>query len=238
MSSDDAAAALKKTAPSATTASSTASLLLLLQIGSRLVTFSLNQALLAYTTPAAFGTATIQLEPLLNTVLFLCREGIRAALARSRPPSKSAIYKASLVPLALGLPLAVAAFSLYIRKVAIEILSQPHFRSAASLYGLATILELCSEPYFNRAQVALDVKVRVSIEGSAVIARAITTLLVVLYGRERTALLAFGLGQLMYSVTLLVRFAWHYSTGNVSAVVDQKGYASTTIPDSTSTNAP
>ena len=191
-------------------ASSTASLLLLLQLGSRLVTFSLNQALLAYTTPAAFGTATVQLEPLLNTVLFLCREGIRAALSRSSPGSKTAIYKTSLIPLALGLPLAIAAFSLYGNSVSNEVLSQPYFRAAASLYGLATILELCSEPYFNRAQVHLDVKLRVSIEGSAVIARAVVTLLVVLYGRERTALLAFGLGQLAYASTLLVRYAWHF----------------------------
>ena len=193
-------------------AGSTASLLLLLQLGSRLITFTLNQALLSFTTPAAFGTATIQLEPLLNTVLFLCREGIRATLARSSSArvSRKAVYRTSLLPLAFGIPLACAAFALYARSTAHAVAAQPHFRSSVLLYALATLVELASEPYFNRAQMAADVRLRVGIEGSAVIVRAVTTLLVILYGRDKLALLAFAIGQAAYSATLLIRYAWHY----------------------------
>lgn len=187
----------------------TASLLLLLQLGSRIVTFSLNQALLAYTTPSAFGTATIQLEPLLNTVLFLSREGIRSALARTSSPSSS-VARISLLPLALGTPLALAFFGFYAHRVGLDVASQPCFNYAVAAYALATIVELASEPWFNEAQVAGNVKLRVGVEGSAVIARALVTLLVVVQGKEKAALLAFGLGQLAYASTLLARYAWHF----------------------------
>lgn len=190
----------------------TASLLVLLQLGSRLVTFTLNQALLSYTTPAAFGTATVQLEPLLNTVLFLCREGIRGALARQSKEDVSSkqVTKLSLLPLGLGLPMTLAGFWLYTRNTSPAVYQQDYFAASVALYGLAAIIELASEPFFNRTQVELNVKLRVSIEGSAVIARAITTLLLVLYGRDRLALLSFGAGQLVYATTLLLRYSWHY----------------------------
>lgn len=51
-----------------------------LQVASRLFSFGLNQALLRSTTPQAFGLATIQLDTLAGTVLFLLREGIRGAV--------------------------------------------------------------------------------------------------------------------------------------------------------------
>ena len=189
-----------------------ASLLLLLQLGSRLVTFSLNQALLSLTTPAAFGTATIQLEPLLNTLLFLSREGIRSALVRSATIKDSgrALFTTSLIPLALGVPLSLAAFTLYAYSTANAVRDQPYFTSSVWLYAFATLIELGSEPFFNRAQVASNFKLRVSIEGTSVIARAVTTLLVILYGRDRLALLAFGVGQMAYAITLFIRYVFHY----------------------------
>lgn len=220
---DDAAAAATETANGGGL-QRTASLLVLLQLGSRIVTFSLNQALLAYTTPSAFGTATIQLEPLLNTVLFLCREGIRSALARSPSSSTSSAAASpssiSLIPLGLGLPLALAAFWLYAHSVGSDVASQPFFTHACAAYAAATVLELAAEPYFNRAQVDGRVKLRVGIEGVAVVARAVVTLLVVLHGRERTALLAFGLGQLTYAAALLLQYAWHYR-GSLIHVLDK-----------------
>jgi oligosaccharide translocation protein RFT1 len=173
---------------------------------------SLNQALLSYTTPAAFGTATIQLEPLLNTVLFLCREGIRGALARQSKHNVSSrtLTRLSLLPLGLGLPVSLAGFYLYLRNTSPAVYNQAFFGTSVTLYALATLVELASEPFFNRAQLEMDIRLRVSIEGSAVIARAVATLLFVVYGKERMALLAFGAGQLVYAAILLVRYSWHY----------------------------
>lgn len=62
-----------------------------LQLLSRLLTFSLNQALVRLTTPEALGLATIQFEVLLNTILFLSREGIRGALVRRAAVSGASV---------------------------------------------------------------------------------------------------------------------------------------------------
>src|SRR5579871_5739926 len=59
-----------------------ASYLILLQLFTRVLTFTFNQLVLRHTTPAIFGFATIQLELLSNTILFVSREGFRIALQR------------------------------------------------------------------------------------------------------------------------------------------------------------
>ncbi|KIM26738.1 hypothetical protein M408DRAFT_180306 [Serendipita vermifera MAFF 305830] len=65
-----------------------ASSLVLLQVLTRLVTFFLNQILVRLSTPQVFGTAAIQFELLLSTILFLSREGVRLALLRSSTDEK------------------------------------------------------------------------------------------------------------------------------------------------------
>ncbi|KAF9169888.1 Oligosaccharide translocation protein rft1 [Mortierella sp. AD010] len=59
-----------------------ASYLVLLQFVSRMLTFSLNQVLLRFTSAETLGIASVQLELLLNTILFLSREGVRCAAIR------------------------------------------------------------------------------------------------------------------------------------------------------------
>lgn len=59
-----------------------ASSLVALQASTRLLTFVLNQALVRLASPQVFGTAAIQFELLLSTILFLSREGCRQALLR------------------------------------------------------------------------------------------------------------------------------------------------------------
>ena len=65
------------------------SALVLLQAASRVLTFGLNQALVRLASPAVFGTAAIQFELLLSSILFLCREGVRLALLRTPSPPAS-----------------------------------------------------------------------------------------------------------------------------------------------------
>ena len=62
------------------------SALVLLQAASRILTFVLNQALVRLASPSVFGTAAIQFELLLSSILFLCREGVRLALLRTPDP--------------------------------------------------------------------------------------------------------------------------------------------------------
>ncbi|KAF9186887.1 Oligosaccharide translocation protein rft1 [Haplosporangium sp. Z 11] len=59
-----------------------ASYLVLLQFVSRMLTFTLNQVLLRFTNAETLGIASVQLELLLNTILFLSREGVRCAAIR------------------------------------------------------------------------------------------------------------------------------------------------------------
>jgi hypothetical protein len=48
----------------------------------RVITFLLNQSMIAWTSPEIFGIAAISLELLLSTLLFLSREGVRLACLR------------------------------------------------------------------------------------------------------------------------------------------------------------
>ncbi len=122
--------------------------LIWLQLGSRLFSFLLNQALLRMATPSAFGTAAIQFELLLNTILFLSREGVRTALLRVKKSGPS-ITNVSFVPFLLGCPVALATCYLYTRFAGEETSSQPYFHSAVTLYVIAALLELLKEPMHN-----------------------------------------------------------------------------------------
>ncbi|GJJ79113.1 oligosaccharide translocation protein RFT1 [Entomortierella parvispora] len=65
-----------------------ASYLVLLQFVSRMLTFTLNQVLLRFTTAETLGIASVKLELLLNTILFLSREGVRCAAIRVSDDTK------------------------------------------------------------------------------------------------------------------------------------------------------
>ncbi|EEB89255.1 hypothetical protein MPER_12671, partial [Moniliophthora perniciosa FA553] len=73
--------------PTATTTTSpfltSLSSLIGIQLTSRILTFTLNQALFRLASPETYGVAAIQLESLmLGTILFLSREGVRGVLLR------------------------------------------------------------------------------------------------------------------------------------------------------------
>ena len=80
-----------------------------LQLFSRLISFALNQALVRLATPDVYGTVSIQLELLLNTILFLSREGFRNALLRadvtiSQVDASLLVSNIALLPVYLGSP--------------------------------------------------------------------------------------------------------------------------------------
>jgi len=184
--------------------------LILLQLGSRLVTFSLNQILLRLASPKVFGTAAIQLEFVLNTILFLSREGVRGAMLRQKfpdaPQDRNKLYNTSWIPFFVGLPLSLSCCSLYLRLADRSVSTQPHFQTVVALYGIAAIIELASEPLFLLSQLRLDFRKRVAVEGIAVVTRSLVTLLSIWYGGEERVLIAFAMGQLAYASTLVIRY--------------------------------
>jgi oligosaccharide translocation protein RFT1 len=138
-----------------------------LQLFSRLFTFGLNQAMFRMASPEAFGTAAIQFELMLSTILFLSREGVRNALLRAWPGHlpvangalvarteashlPSAVTNVAFLPMILGLPLAASASFLYANIAGDDARSQPHFNLAISMYAVAAVMELLSEPMHNR----------------------------------------------------------------------------------------
>ncbi|KAM5536405.1 hypothetical protein V8D89_009944 [Ganoderma adspersum] len=188
--------------------------LVLLQVFSRVVTFVLNQALVRLVSPQVFGTTSIQFELLLSTILFLSREGVRNALLRAssqktsdRDATNPLVTNISLLPVALGIPTAIASALIYLGSSSVTTSSQPHFRTSVLLYVLAAFFELLSEPMYIRTQNELRFHVRVRAEGTAVMLKTITTFLVLVIASEDYALVAFALGQTVYGLTMLVSFA-------------------------------
>ncbi|KAH7905716.1 Rft protein-domain-containing protein [Hygrophoropsis aurantiaca] len=199
---------------------SSASSLVGLQLFSRGFTFVLNQALLRLASPQAFGTAAIQFEFILSTILFLSREGVRNTLLRTWPspdrPSNinTAITSSNLatVPIFIGFPIAVATASLYSHLASKDTHNQPHFQLALVTYALAAIIELCSEPMHNRTIGEHRTGIRVRAEGLGIAVKSVITYFILLYDSKqglstgRYALQAFALGQLAYSLLVFATY--------------------------------
>ncbi|KAG7440105.1 Rft-1-domain-containing protein [Guyanagaster necrorhizus] len=189
--------------------------LIWLQLGSRLFSFLLNQALLRMATPSAFGTAAIQFELLLNTILFLSREGVRIALLRVKKSGPS-ISNVSFIPFLLGCPVALTTCYLYIRFAGEETSSQPYFHSAVIFYVFAALLELLKEPMHNATMADLNTGIRLRAEGLAIVGKSAITFLVLFLdphrddSQQHRALLAFALGQTFYSLCVWAIYVAHY----------------------------
>ncbi|KAF9294638.1 Oligosaccharide translocation protein rft1 [Linnemannia elongata] len=192
-----------------------ASYLVLLQFVSRMLTFTLNQVLLRFTSAETLGIASVQLELLLNTILFLSREGVRCAAIRVSDdstegeegttssdnkgtekmrltPDSEAYRLQKLVnmvyaPIPVGALMTCLAVGYYLLQVtdASEGLF-PGYRLSIYLYGISALVELLAEPMFMVAQYKLWFKTRVSVEGTAVIVRCVLTCALTVYG-SRTA---------------------------------------------------
>jgi len=205
-----------------------------LQLVSRLLTFILNQTLVRVASPEALGTASIQFEVLINTVLFFSREGVRGGLSRTQhefgrlqnseessdkkdpsqgsPSSKTRrqqIINASFLPVPVGMIFSFVLFFMYWITVHPTTAQQSHFQTALLLYLLAVLFELLSEPAYIHLILAGETRRRVRVEGTAVTIKTIMTLSVVLFGYRNGhdwGLLGFATGQLAYSLTLAICF--------------------------------
>ncbi|KIY44731.1 Rft-1-domain-containing protein, partial [Fistulina hepatica ATCC 64428] len=202
--------------------------LMFLQLVSRALTFTLNSALLRLASARAYGTAAIQFEFLLSTILFLSREGVRNALLRSKTPHAASTRNVSFIPLLLGLPLSAAAFVLYPRFASEETRRQGYFTTAVAIYVIAALAELLCEPMHNLTMAELRTDIRVRAEGFAMTAKTVTTFLVLFYDAraERDgdlALIAFGAGQLCYSCALLLIYIPHYGVSLLRSTKPDSG---------------
>ncbi|KAH9841349.1 Rft-1-domain-containing protein [Rhodofomes roseus] len=199
-----------------------ASSLVLLQFFSRVFTFILNQALVRYVSPQVFGTAAIQFELLLSTILFLSREGVRNALLRSsassvarssNKDSQSLVANITILPTLLGIPAAILIAFLYVASTSASTASQPHFHLSVAIYAVAASLELLSEPLYIRAQNELRFNLRVRAEGIAVVMKTTVAFAVLVIGDAEWALVAFALGQAAFGLAVLSTYLHAYGQG-------------------------
>ncbi|KAL8934671.1 MAG: hypothetical protein Q9216_005791 [Gyalolechia sp. 2 TL-2023] len=207
-----------------------ATYLILLQIGSRALTFIVNQVLLRFLSPELLGIST-QLELYSITVLFFARESLRVALQRQDaedrevrvqsatktkpsqniPHSKKqdrtlqGVINISYIAIGLGLPLALILGVLYMRSADTLVLSLPTFRQSLSLYALASVLELLSEPCFAVAQQQMLYGVRASAETLATLTRCLLVCGTAIWSSKTyvpLGALPFAFGQIGYAVVL------------------------------------
>jgi oligosaccharide translocation protein RFT1 len=227
-----------------------ATLLIGLQVGSRALTFIVNQILLRYLSPARLGVST-QLEVYSISVLFFARESLRVAIQRQadtedgdsrvdgerRVPEghvdgstaagrSQAIVNLAYISVYLGIVFAVVLAWLYLstlRSADPVILETPYFQESLKLYGFAAVWELLAEPFFVVVQQKSRFKIRATAEAIATLLRCLMTCGSAVWaarGGRDLGVLPFALGQCMYAVALLLVYYW-----SVSGIASGAGFS-------------
>ena len=179
-----------------------ASFLILLQIGSRALTFIINQILLRYLSPELLGIS-VQLELYSISVLFFARESIRVALQRQSGDIQ-AVVNLSYIAIGLGVFLSYLCAVAYLQA---ELPVVSYLLESLQIYGVACIIELLSEPAFVAVQHKLLYKIRASAETVATITRCVVTCGVTILASRASidlGVLPFALGQISYAAMLLL----------------------------------
>jgi hypothetical protein len=178
-----------------------ASFLILLQVGSRALTFAVNQILLRFLSPELLGVSA-QLELFSISVLYFARESLRVALQRQAHNTQTVVNLSYLAVL-FGIPLIYSLALLWMSK---DTPNVPYFVDALNLYCLATFVELLSEPAFSAGQQKLLYKVRASAESTATLLRCLGTCgaaVLASWYEVDVGVLPFAVGQLAYAMALL-----------------------------------
>ena len=209
-----------------------ASLLIALQVGSRALTFLVNQVLLRFSSPELLGIAT-QLDLYSISVLFFVRESLRVALQRqadvedvcqleqekSAPHGHvdgrtsagrgQALVNLAYVSLSLGSLFAISFAWVYRRMLQAgdpTILQSPCFELSLALYALASFGELIAEPCFVVVQHKSRYKIRAAAESIATLLKCLMTCGTAIWAARSNhdiGVLPFALGQTVYAVSQL-----------------------------------
>ena len=183
-----------------------ATFLILLQVGSRALTFAVNQVLLRFLSPELLGVSA-QLELFSISVLYFARESLRVAVQRQTHGTQ-AVVNLSYLAVFFGIPLIYGLALLWLSS---DVPNVPHFVDALSIYCLATFVELLTEPAFSAVQQRLLYKIRASAESTATLLRCLGTcgsaILASKYGLD-IGVLPFAVGQLSYALALLAIYTY------------------------------
>ncbi|KAI9318220.1 Rft protein-domain-containing protein [Dichotomocladium elegans] len=196
--------------------------LVLLQFASRMLTFGLHQIVLRYTSAETLGIASVKLELLLSTILFISREGFRCALLRSseeekterRDMAEQKVTNLAYIPTGIGLLTTICACGYYISMIDESTATKyPYYRVSVLMFGAGAFAELLIEPLFVLAMNRLYFSLRVSVEGVAVLIRCFVTFGLTLAGvsagsssHNAYGVLAFAVAQLAFGLTMMVGY--------------------------------
>ena len=219
----------KEAPASSSSAGGGATILIALQVGSRALTFIVNQILLRYLSPELLGIST-QLEVYSISVLFFTRESLRVVIQRQTDEPQDgkdkkgkekvpeghvdgrtaagktqAIVNLAHVSIYLGVVFAVILAWLYLRYTDPIVLQTPYFHGAFKLYSIAAVWELLAEPCFVVVQHKSLIKIRRRAEAGATVLRCLMTCGSAIWASRSgvdIGVLPFALGQAAYAVSL------------------------------------
>ena len=180
-----------------------ATFLILLQIGSRAVTFALNQILLRFLSPQLLGVA-VQLELYTTSTLYFSRESFRIATQRRSDGGVQAAINLSYLAIGAGLPIGAALAQVYLRT---NYPNVPYVATAVRMNELTVMIELLSEPAFVAVQQNMLYKTRAAAEATAVVMKTLATAGLVFWSRYQgldLGVLPFAAGELAYSTFLTI----------------------------------
>ena len=180
-----------------------ATFMVLLQVGSRAITFALNQVLLRFLSPKILGVA-VYLELYTHTSLYFSRESLRIATQRRSDGGVQAAINFSYLAIIAGIPIGAVMTELILQSNYPDV---PYLTTALRISQLTAIVELLSEPAFVAVQQNMLYKTRAAAEATAVIMKTLTTAGLVFWAqgqRRELGVLPFAAGELAYSAALTI----------------------------------
>ena len=193
----------------------------LLSLSQKVVSFTLNQLLVRWTSPEVFGLASIELELMLSTLLFLSREGIRLALLRETLGAASSraqvqqFVNLSWVPCIVVISLSLLLHYYFVRTAG----GRPTTTAwVVVLYCIGATLEAMGEPWVNVYQNFAMMIPKMQAESVGVFIKSIVTFATVAY--LDLGVVGFGCAQVAYGLVYLIVLVFHTRSvkrdGNIS----------------------
>lgn len=195
------------------------------QLVSKLFTFSLNQLLLAYTSPSALGVVQL-VEFVLDYTFFLSREALRLTVGKLSGGEPAAqlqwtinySFLTLVIYVVLGSPIVYWKIAGNSDKID-TLLTTVSVSDIVAVVFVCAAAELAAESYYNVNQyIKLDFRTRTKIESMAGLGRCIVQFGTVVFvapaalGLDSSSIDAYVLGylagQLSYSVSIPL-FYWH-----------------------------
>lgn len=186
----------------------------------KIITFTLNQALISRTSPEVYGLAAIQLELLLSTLLFLSREGIRLACLREDVENRLQMQNLVNISYIPSFFLSVVIALIFIKEFLAHSWISSYFYSMSTsgsgasdsvatspeidltvvlMYCIGALLESLGEPLLNVYQNSLQLGPRLRAETVAVFAKCLVTFFTV--GYLDWGIQGFGMAQIAYGAS-------------------------------------